>query len=730
MNSYRRSPQNDATALHLQGRAALAAGHIDDAIAYFQRAMAESASPEIAKDMGNAWLQKNDTAACREAYELALRIDPCHIGALNNLALLERLLGQLPTAERLLRQAVAHAPHDSEVWTNLGVVRFEQRDAAESEQLHRKAVELNPDNAQAWLNLAIALEAQGARSVAASAVTEALTRVPELASARIWSGRLLRDLGRKAEALAVARAGVPFAAGDPVQLSDLGTILMSCGDLVEATRCFERAVALKPDHVDALINNAIAYNEAGRSDDARPLAAAACRIEPDTAENWMTLASTHLAVGDLEETARLQKIALALRPEASMLHSNVLYTLHYLDTITPTEIFLAHKDFGLSIERFPKQPHVNDPNQSRTLRIGYVSGDFCDHSVAYFFEPLLAGHNRRFFSIHLFATHWRQDGVTDRLRKHADYWHECWTLDDYHLAKLISENGIDVLVDLSGHTAMNRLPVFAQRPAPLQISWLGYPGTTGLTTIDLCLSDETLDPVIDIAPPYSERVVYLPQFCCYRPPDENIAIGALPLSRNGFATLGAFHSLTKMSQTALGLWTQLLLACPNSRLKIIAKGAGQNVIQQRLYDSFEARGIDPSRIDIIGTISFNDYLEAHNTVDLIVDSLPWNGHTTTCHALWMGVPTLTLRGNRRAARMGAALQGPLGLDDFIAETSADFVEKGKHVITTQNRLAGLRQTLRSTLLASRLTDGKAFASDMESLYRREWHAWCAKQLPQ
>jgi predicted O-linked N-acetylglucosamine transferase (SPINDLY family) len=363
------------------------------------------------------------------------------------------------------------------------------------------------------------------------------------------------------------------------------------------------------------------------------------------------------------------------------------------------------------------------------LKIGYVSADFRIHSVARFFETLLANHNRDSVETFCYADIESSDHVSERLASLSDHWCPVRGLTDDELAGKVYADEIDILVDLGGHTANNRLCMFALKPAPIQVSWLGYPDTTGLTSMDYRVTDARADPPGKTDRWYSEDLLRLPNgFLCYRPPRDSESVTPLPVAGRGFITFGSFNALPKVTRKVVSVWASILTSVPNSRLIMKNKSFIDPATRQRYQSLFEEHAIDPDRIDLLGWVSgVNAHMALYGSVDIGLDTFPYNGTTTTCEALWMGVPVLTLQGMTHVERVGASLLSRLDLHDWIAGDPDQYVRKAVEHAQDTRELATLRKNLRDRMRASSLCDGRSFARDMEHAYRSIWTEWCQQQ---
>lgn len=367
--------------------------------------------------------------------------------------------------------------------------------------------------------------------------------------------------------------------------------------------------------------------------------------------------------------------------------------------------------------------HGNSPEPERRLRIGYVSGDFRHHSVAQFFEPVLARHDRGGFEIFCYYNLFRVDDTTERLRRRADCWREITSLSDEAVADLVGRDGIDILVDLSGHTKYNRLLAFARKPAPVQAAWLGYLNTTGLDAIDYRITDRHASPEGLLDAFHSERLLRLPDSqWCYRPPLDCPEVTDPPTMHGGPVTFGAFSGLAKIGPQVVALWCRLLERLPDARLLVAGLGLGS--IRDEYLSRFASRGVAPERVDLREFQSFWDYLAMHEAADVMLDTFPYTGGTTTCHALWMGVPVVTLVGDSAPSRGGASLLKAVGLDELVVDTPLQYLDTASSLAGDPERLATLRSGMRARMLASPLMDASRFTHHLEQAYRAMWRRWC------
>lgn len=543
----------------------------------------------------------------------------------------------------------------------------------------RRWIETAPDDGEAHYQLAM-LYLQGQQ---ADAALPHLARADELlggrAEVRLNHAALLQRLGRAAAALPLLRDVLAGGDDRPELHFNLGVVLQALGRYLEAADHFGRARGFRPQWGAAWTSEGYCRINAGDPERAR--------------------------VGLSEASERL--------PQDPVLASNTMLALNYCASISSAELRRRHLQWADSLgapKRAGSPVRLGSPARARRLRIGFVSPNFGDHAVAYFFEPLLEHLDPARVEAIAYADSAAAGATASRLRQRFAAWRITAGVPDDRLARQIVADRIDVLVDLAGHTVGNRLPVFARRCAPLQCSMIGYPATTGLGAIDLAFTDATLDPPEEHGAAYVETLARLPLFCCYRPPREVDAPdpGTLPMLTRGYPTLGSFQTLAKLSDPTLEVWASVMAALPGARLRIMALAGGDPAASAVLRDRLAARGIAPERVDILPFSGFDDYLAEHRRIDACLDTWPWNGHTTTCHALWMGVPTLTAPGERRAGRMGAAVLRAAGMAHWVASGRAEVPALAVALFADPDRLHAERQALRARLAASVLCDGRGY----------------------
>ncbi len=456
----------------------------------------------------------------------------------------------------------------------------------------------------------------------------------------------------------------------------------------------------------------------------------AIETEPDNTCYLGNLGSALIAAGRIQEGIETSRMAAKKAPAQSRTHSTFLTNLHYLPNASPKILFAEHKRWADTHApmNLAKTSYDNTADPDRKLRVGYVSPDFRMHSVAYFFESLLDGHNREEVEVYGYSNTDSPDHFTERLKNKFDHYRDVRNIDDSVLAELIESDGVDILVDLAGHMCDNRLPVFGYKPAPVQVTYLGYPDTTGMEQIDYRFTD-SLSDLLQSQDFYTEELVFLPQgFLCYRPPEFAPPVGPLPAEKNGFITFGSFNNSRKTNPYIMALWAEILRADDSFRLLLKFNGAGDRQVREHYFKEFEKSGVSPERIELCDYKNDIEHLELYNRIDIGLDTYPYNGTTTTCEALWMGVPTVSLAGERHLSRVGLSILSNVGLDVFTAATPAEYVAKAVSFATEKDNLAKIRSSSRQMMTAGgKLCDAKGFTLTVEKAYRKMWHRWCRDQ---
>ena len=541
-------------------------------------------------------------------------------------------------------------------------------------------------------------------------------------------GLITFQCGDRDAGLALIERSIKAEPGVPDFHNTYATALGVLGRYDEAAAALRRAIAIRPDIAAVHCNLAIASAKAGKLHDAIDSFHEAVLLAPDDVEMQQDLIGLYRATGRLDDAISAMRFLLKRRPDDAAVHSDLLLTLHYHPATTPRSLYAETLKWADRHARpyYPAEPiHFNstadDPStRGPPLRVGYVSADFREHPVGRFILPVLRAHDRTRFQIVCYSDVLQADALTAEARRHCTEWHDVAGLTDEVLTQRIRADRIDVLVDLAGHMGLQRLMVFARRAAPVQVTYLGYPGTTGVSTIDYRITDACHDPENETDACHTERLVRLPGTCWSYDPcvglKEDVPIAALPCDSRGIVTFGCLNRAMKVTPEVLRLWSRILDQVPDSRLHLLADEGAERSISQRITPS----GLCSDRVDVISRAARPQYLQHFNQIDIHLDTYPYNGHTTTCDALWMGVPTVSLAGATHASRAGLSVLSAVGLHDLVAEDPTSYVHKAVRLASDIPRLRELRSTLRDRMRQSPLMDGRRLATSLENAYIDMW----------
>ncbi len=588
-----------------------------------------------------------------------------------------------------------------------------------------------PMTVRQQLDSAMAHHRAGRLAEAEKAYREVLTHDSNQPDALHMLGVLSGQAGQLDVAVELIQQAVRIKPDSALALFNLGTTLAKRRQFDEAIVVFRQSIRLHPHYADACYNLGNALRETERLDEAIVAFQQALRIKPDHAEALNNLATTLKRMGQLDEAIEALRQAIRLKPDYVDAHCNLVFALHFhcgYDAEMIQEELRQWNQRHAEPLRKGIRPFGNDFDPDRRLRIGYISADFRNHSVSRFLLPLFREHDHAGQEIICYCDVLHCDEVTDRLRQCANQWQNIAGWTDERVAEKVREDKIDILVDLAGHTAGNRLRVFARKPAPVQVSYLGYPGSTGLPEMDYRLTDSFADPPGKTESLHSEKLLRLP-VCnwCFNEPDESPAVGPSPADVGGSICFGSFNNFAKASPVIMDLWAAILRAMPSSRLMIKSRGLGEKRVRQRIHQYFSSRGVEAERLEIRGNEpTVASHLAAYNGMDIALDTFPYHGTTTTCEALWMGVPVVSLAGQTHVSRVGMSLLNSVGLPELIAQSNEEYVSIAVGLARDLLRLAELRRTLRQRMRASLLMDGPRFARDIEAAYRQMWRIWCER----
>jgi len=632
--------------------------------------------------------------------------------------------GEHGKAEALVRALTARLPGDPWAWRTLSSLLRSQGRIDEALEAVRMAIHAAPEDPQAHFELGRVFDRLGLAGEAEASLRRALQLDPMLAEAHNDLGLVLERTNRPLEAETSYRRALALRPDWPAVLSNLAVALTYQGKLDEAEATFQRAIALQPQHAAAYVDLSIALRFHGKLDEAVAALRKAIALEPASGSAYVNLA------GILRDTNRLGEAEATLRqaierfPLMAEARSNLLFSLNYSAEHSPEFCLEEARRYGEVVrrragKRYSSWTHAGDPLR---LRVGILSGDIHSHPVGYFLEGVLGHLGRDRLELIGYPTNPRADALTQRVQPHFSGWHPLNGLSDEEAAAQIHRDGIHVLLELSGHTPHNRLPILAFKPAPVQVSWLGYFATTGIEEVDYFLADEVSVPPEHRAH-FTESVWYLPDTrLCFTPPDSAVPVYPLPALANGCITFGSFQALAKLSDRSLSLWARVLEAVPGARLRIQSARMSSDAVRSQLIERLARFGIATDRVSLHGPAPRASYLQAYAEVDMVLDTMPFPGGTTTCEALWMGVPTLTIAGDRLIARQGASMMRAAGLPEWVADDEDAFVAKAKALAAAPEKLDALRSGLREDLRNTPLFNASRFAANLESALWQMWQA--------
>ncbi|MBL8518484.1 MAG: tetratricopeptide repeat protein [Betaproteobacteria bacterium] len=743
------------------GAVCVAAGDARGAIDAFSKLV------QLAPDRSDVWGQlgdlhraAGDADRARECYSRALALAPAMSAASHNLALLLADGRELDAALAVVEAALGRAPDHGPLHVVRGIVLARRNEPHQARESFQRALELDGTLDEARLHLGLTLielgESHAAQAALAAIAADspfqplALAGLADIASARgkhkaaigLYEasldrrpdqpsvlnnlGMALTRIGESAHAVTVLSRSLALAPDAADVLSNLGNAQLALGDTAAAEAALRQAIALAPEDARYAANLGNALWVAGRLAEAEAACRRAIELDPLQGVGWGNLGTVLRDQARFEEAVASYRRAVELEPASPAHLSNLLYALCYVSDITPEQLLAEHREYSRRFEAPLKAgipPHANSKMADRKLRIGYVSADFKNHPVAHFLLPLLQEHDKAEFEIHAYSSTPVNDAITAQCRAQVDRWVECSGLDDDELAARIRRDDIDVLIDLSGHTAGNRLPALCRKPAPVQMTYLGYPATTGLDAIDYRITSRVNEgPSAEKG--YAERLVCLTHgHYAMKPASDWPRARPAPCVTKGHVTFGSFNNANKLGDECLGVWQRIMARVPSSRLVLLA--VPDETARQRILRVLNQAGIGAERVRFEGRLPRRKFMDAMLDVDISLDSFPMNGGTTTIEAICMGIPVVAMLGRRYVSRASAGILASGGLDRFIAADKEAYVELAANLAADPAGIARLREELRGVAMTSPVTDVQGLARRIEAAYREAWKAWCA-----
>jgi len=679
--------------------------------------------------------QAGELPQAEQLYRAILETQPNHPDANHNLGVLAVVMNKADLALPFFKLALETNPNQMQFWLSYidALIKTEQFDLARAvlkkglerglsgEKVEQLAIYLN-EPTQIELEELLFLFNQGKYAEVELFAQSLIQRFPNHGFCWKVLGTVLQKLGYLEKSLEAKIKSVQLSPNDADANYNLGNTFQDLGRWNDAKKYYLQAIAIQPNYAEAHYNLANALRKLEFLQDAEKHYRIATKIKPDYVEAYVNLGNLLSHQGDVKAAENCYYHVTTIKPDYANAHSHLLGTYNYTTNHSPESCLAAAKRFGQIFSDVVKQRfiHSNYAAKPQRLRIGFVSGDFLTHPLYYFLEGLLTQIDTTKIELIAYSTNKKTDEVTQQMKSYFADWKPIFALNDEAAANLIYEDGIHILVDLSGHTTHNRLPVFAWKPAPIQVSWLGYFATTGINEMDYILVDEMGVPEKNQWH-FTEKVRYLPNTrLCFSAPKFDCDVVPLPALNNGFITFGCFQNLSKVTDDVLELWGKILTQLPTARLRFQSKQLHEKIIVELLYSRLARYGIEANRVETHAASSYKDYLVAHSQVDFILDTFPYTGGTTTCEALWMGVPTLTLTGETLLARQGASLLSAARLNNWIAMNADDYAAKTVNFASDVQALAELRQGLRTQVLNSPLFDAKQFARNFENALRKMW----------
>jgi predicted O-linked N-acetylglucosamine transferase (SPINDLY family) len=621
--------------------------------------------------------------------------NPVAEGEIEQLRRARKLLesGRLAEAESSYRSILVANPRSGESLHMLGIIAIHRGQFENAIELITGAVEVDPADAQACNSLGFALERSG----------------------------------KTHSAVEIYRRACGLSPSNSLFLSNLGNALQASGELQESAFVCRKAIEADPNYAPAYNNLGMGLVGLGQYDEAAEAFRNATRINPNLAEAYVNRANALRQIGQIDEAVNAYREAMRLQPGNAAIHGALVFALCFHPNCSAAAILAEARRWDQFHARSARkfiQPHRNVRDPDRRLKIGYVSGDLRAHAVGFALLPWFPFHDRAGFEIFCYSNNAQAaDEVSQKLRGYSDHWLDIAPISDGELADRIRVDEIDILVDLSLHTAGNRLISFAMEPAPVQITYLGYCSTTGVEAMHYRFSDPFIDPPGQDSSIYSEKTIRLPRtYWCYQPRYDMPDVSSLPSEANGYITFGCLNQFAKVSSAALESWRQILLKVPRSRLLLHAP-AGRHL--DAVMADFAREGISTERIEFVPRQSWDQYLRMLARIDIGLDPFPYNGGITTCDTLMMGVPVVALRGETSTGRGGRSILANVGLPDLVGDSPQEYVRIATDLAASTHHLAELRCTLRERMKSSPLMNGRQFARDIEAAYRAVWQDWCA-----
>jgi predicted O-linked N-acetylglucosamine transferase (SPINDLY family) len=696
------------------GLAAQARSHLERAVAL------EPGNHDAHYLLGTACEQSGDLQGAARSLQRTIELQPSFELAYRDLCRVLSQSGQLQEAKAAIEKGLGLNPGFADFHFYRGNLWMHEQEFTQAAASFLQALSIDSSQALVHASLGNAYERLDEWELAAASFQRALALSPGDAQTHNLLGTVQMKQGRLQDAVASYQHAIRLDPRHAEAHSNLGNALRIQGNFAAAVENCRRAVELQPDLPAAHNNLGAALASQDHDAEALQSFSTAVSLEPGNARYHGNCGGAFQRQGAVGQAVESYRKALTLDPRLTDVHSNLLFALSFSPECSPAQYLLEARRYGQTVRSMVAKPFDASSGRAivggRPLRVGLVSGDLRSHPVGFFLEGTLACLDPSRIELLAYSTQPKEDHLTDRIKPRFSLWRNIWGIGDANAARQVLEDKIDILVDLSGHSEHNRLPLFAWRSAPVQVSWLGFFASTGVSEIDYFLTDPVSTPEA-LRAQFSEQLWYLPhtRFCFTPPePDSELLLEQPPVLRNGFVTFGSFQNASKMNSNVLKSWADILKALPSARLRV--QGNHQALGDSSIRSRLAVEGIDPERVILAPASSRQKYLEAHREIDIILDTFPYPGGTTTCEALWMGVPTVTLAGNTLLARQGASLMACVGLLDWVAADCREYVRMAVGHAGNTNRLAQLRSSLRETALASPVFNARQFALDLQAAF--------------
>ncbi|KAM7464304.1 hypothetical protein LguiA_032425 [Lonicera macranthoides] len=697
----------------------------------------------VLTDLGTSLKLAGNTQEGIQKYYEAIKIDQHYAPAYYNLGVVYSEMMQYDMALNCYEKAALEKPMYAEAYCNMGVIYKNRGDLESAIACYERCLAVSPNFEIAKNNMAIALTDLGTKVKLEGDINQGMEYYKKAlyynwhyADAMYNLGVAYGEMLKFDMAIVFYELAFHFNPHCAEACNNLGVIYKDRDNLDKAVECYQLALSIKPTFSQSLNNLGVVYTVQGKMDAAASMIEKAIVANPTYAEAYNNLGVLYRDAGNITLAIEAYEQCLKIDPDSRNAGQNRLLAMNYINEGTDDKLFEAHRDWGRRFMRlYPQYTSWDNPKvPERQLVIGYVSPDYFTHSVSYFIEAPLVHHDYASYKVVVYSAVVKADAKTirfrDRVLKKGGLWKDIYGIDEKKVADIVREDKVDILVELTGHTANNKLGMMACRPAPIQVTWIGYPNTTGLPTIDYRITDAQADPP-DTRQKHVEELVRLPGcFLCYTPSPEAGPATPAPALSNGFITFGSFNNLAKITPRVLKVWGRILCAVPNSRLVVKCKPFCCESVKQRFLSILEQLGLDSLRVDLLPLILLNhDHMQAYALMDISLDTFPYAGTTTTCESLYMGVPCVTMGGSVHAHNVGVSLLKTVGLGHLVANTEDEYVQLAIKLALDVNALSNLRMGLRDLMSKSPLCDGSKFTLGLESAYRNMWRRYCKGDVP-